>query len=240
MGLLKIHRKYCEKILVGTKTYEYRKQCPSWVSPECDMVLCSSDAPTTLLAVFEVGEILSGTPEEVWQRTAEAGGMEREAYLRYYKNRPMAFAFEIAHVHRFIGGKAIAPTLGGDFIPRSFTLLSPEQADEIRGLLPLLWVNSSPDFDELNCDDLSHDELWGLAQEDVRAMAAFYYRYQGDGDPVIEAEVRTILKELAEDVGTGAWPREWYAVLRDSNDPEDQKEAEVWERIILEEDGQLP
>ena len=48
------------------------------------------------------------------------------------------------------------------------------------------------------------------------------------------------MKELAEDVGTGAWPREWYAVLRDSNDPEDQKEAEVWERIILEEDGQLP
>ena len=71
-------------------------------------------------------------------------------------------------------------------------------------------------------------------------MAAFYSRYQGDGAPVIEAEVRTILKELAEDVGTGAWPREWNAVLRDSNDPEDQKEAEVWRQKILEEEGQLP
>ena len=236
MGLLKIHRKYCDRMLVGKKTYEFRKQCPAWVSPGCEMVLCSSDAPATLLAVFEVGEILSGTPGEVWHRTYPNGGIEREDYLRYYDGQPVAFAFEIEHVHRFIGGNTIASTLGGDFIPHSFTLLSSEQANEIRSLLPQLWVNSSSDFDESNCDDLSHDELWGLAQEDVRAMAAFYYRYQYDDDPSIKAEVRTILKELAEDVGTGAWPVQWYATLRDSDDPEERKEAEEWKRKILEEE----
>ena len=41
MGLLKIHRLYCDRILAGKKQYEFRKRCPNWVSPGCDMVLCS-------------------------------------------------------------------------------------------------------------------------------------------------------------------------------------------------------
>lgn len=92
------------------------------------------------------------------------------------------------------------------------------------------------EFDEMNCEHLSHDELWALAQDDVIAMAAFYYRYQYDDDPVIRAEVREVLKSLAENVETGFWPLEWYAELRDSEDPEEQKEAELWKRKILEED----
>ena len=30
--LLKIHQKYCDKILSGEKTYEYRKRCPDWIA----------------------------------------------------------------------------------------------------------------------------------------------------------------------------------------------------------------
>lgn len=236
MGLLKIHRKYCDRILAGKKKFEFRKQCPSWVSSGCDMVLCSSDAPATLLAIFEIGEILSGTPEEVWQRTSPHGGIEREDYMRYYEGQQTAFAFEICFVRRFIGGNTVASTLGGDFIPHSFIKLSTEQANEVRGLLPRLWCNMATDFDELNCEHLSHDELWGLAQEDVRAMAAFYYRYQHEDDPVIKAEVRAILKSLAENVENGFWPVEWYVTLRDSNDPKERKEAETWKRKILEDD----
>ncbi|MBP5543786.1 MAG: hypothetical protein ILM98_06910 [Kiritimatiellae bacterium] len=235
MGLLKIHRKYCDRILAGKKKYEFRKQCPSWVSPGCDMVLCSSDAPATLLAVFEIGEILSGTPEEVWQRTFPDGGIEHEDYMRYYEGQQTAFAFEICFVRRFIGEDTVAETLGRNFIPHSFAMLSPDQANEVRSLLPRLWGNMATDFNESDCEYLSHDELWGLAQEDVRAMAAFYYRYQYDDNPVIKAEVRAILKELAENVGTGFWPVEWYATLRDSDDPEERKEAEVLKRQILED-----
>ena len=235
MGLLKIHRKYCDRILAGKKKYEFRKQCPAWVSSGCDMVLCSSDAPATLLAIFEIGEILSGTPEEVWRRTFPHGGIEREDYMRYYEGQQPAFAFEICFVRRFIGGNTVASTLVCNFIPHSFALLTTEQANEVRGLLPRLWSNMATDFDELDCGHLSHDELWGLAQEDVRAMAAFNYRYQYDDDPVIKAEVRTILKELAENVGTGSWPVEWYAALRDSDDPEEWKEAEVLKQQILED-----
>lgn len=235
MGILKIHRLYCDRILAGKKQYEFRKRCPDWVSPGCDMVLCSSDAPATLLAVFEIGEIISGTPEEVWQRTFPHGGIEHEDYMRYYEGQTLAFAYEIAYVRRFIGGETVASTLGEDFIPHSFTLLSPKQAAEVRSLLPRLWSEATENFDEPDCEHLSHDELWGLAQEDVRAMAAFYYRYQYEDDPSIKSEVRSILKSLAENVENGFWPVEWYVALRDSDDPEEQKEAEIWKRKILED-----
>ena len=83
--------------------------------------------------------------------------------MRYYEGQQTAFAFEICFVRRFIGGNTVASTLGGEFIPHSFAMLSTEQANEVRGLLPRLWCNMSTDFDESNCEHLSHDELWGLA-----------------------------------------------------------------------------
>ena len=133
--LLSIHRVYCNRILSGEKTYEFRKRCPEWLRAGCEMVLFSSDSPETLLAMFEVGSILSGTPEEIWQRTCAAGGIDHESYLRYYENQPRAFAFEIRNVRRFTNGNALASILGDGCVPHSFVLLSAEQVKAIHKCL---------------------------------------------------------------------------------------------------------
>ena len=93
------------------------------------------------------------------------------------------------------------------------------------------------DYDELDYDKMSHDELLVLAEKDIFAMQEFYYRYQYDRDPDIKAEARKILQELAEDEDImGFWP-DWYATLRDSDDPQDQRQAEVWKQKILDDGG---
>ena len=134
--LLKIHQKYCDKILSGEKTYEYRKRCPDWIEPGCEMVLCSSDEPAVLLAVFEVGRIVTGTPEEVWEQTCKADGVERDAFLKgYYEKEPQAVAFEVLNPRPLSVDKTVASVFGENYVPHSFKRLSDEEIAKVQELL---------------------------------------------------------------------------------------------------------
>ena len=133
--LFSIHRVYCDRILSGEKTYEYRKRCPEWLTRGCEIALFSSDSPETLLAVFEVGEILSDSPEEIWRRTCAAGGIDHETYMRYYEGHPKAFAFGIHNVRSIKSGITVAAIMGSDWEPHSFALLTAGQADAIRKII---------------------------------------------------------------------------------------------------------
>lgn len=135
-GLLKIHQKYCDRILAGEKTYEYRKCYPEWIAPGCEMVLCSSDESAVLLAVFEVGKIVTGTPGEVWERTCKADGVERDAFLKgYYENEPLAVAFEILNPRPISVNKTVASVFGSDYVPHSFKRLSDEDIAKVQELM---------------------------------------------------------------------------------------------------------
>lgn len=81
--------------------------------------------------MFEIGEILSGTPEEIWQKTSETSGIDHDSYLRYYEKQPKAFAFAIRNVRRLGDGNTITSILGDEIKPHSFVLLSPEQAEAV-------------------------------------------------------------------------------------------------------------
>ena len=89
-------------------------------------------------------------------------------------------------------------------------------------------------YDIIQPDEVSHDELLALAQGDMAIAMKFYNRFKYDDNPEIKAEVRSILKTLAEDGVWGFWP-EWYRELRSSDNPNDQIEAEKWRQKILEE-----
>ena len=89
-------------------------------------------------------------------------------------------------------------------------------------------------YDIIQLDEVSHDELLALAQGDMAIAMKFYNHFKNDDNPAIKAEVRSILKTLAEDGVWGFWP-EWYRELRSSDKPNDQIEAEKWRQKILEE-----
>ena len=134
--LLKIHQKYCDKILSGEKTYEYRKRCPEWIVPGSEMVLCSSGEPAVLLAVFEVGKIITGTPEEVWEQTCKADGVDRDEFFAgYYKNEPQAVAFEVLNARPLSVDKTVASVFGKDYSASSFKRLSDEEIAKVKELM---------------------------------------------------------------------------------------------------------
>ncbi len=90
------------------------------------------------------------------------------------------------------------------------------------------------EYDEPDYSKVSHDELLALAKNDSVAAQEFFYRYQYSDDPVLKTEVREVLRSLAEDFeNSGFWP-DWYTILRDSNDPKEQREAGIWRKKILD------
>ena len=132
VSLFSIHRIYGDRIMSGEKKYEYRKRCPEWLISGCEVALFSSDSPETLLAMFEVGEILSGSPEEIWRLTGAAGGIDHDSYMRYYEGQSRAFALKIRNVRRFADRISVASIMGDDWEPHSFARLTAEQDKAIR------------------------------------------------------------------------------------------------------------
>lgn len=92
--LLSIKPEFVEAIFAGDKTYEYRKSV--FKEPGVRTVVVYATRPVAkIVGEFEVGEVLSGAPEEVWQRTHCQGGISREFFDDYFKDRKRAFAIAI-------------------------------------------------------------------------------------------------------------------------------------------------
>ena len=100
------------------------------------MELCNSDESAVLLAVCKVGKIVTGTPEEVWERTYRADSVKRDAFLKgYYKNEPQAVAFEILNPQPISVNKTVASVFWPDYVPHSFKRLSDEEIAKVQELM---------------------------------------------------------------------------------------------------------
>ncbi|MFX1535996.1 MAG: ASCH domain-containing protein [Promethearchaeota archaeon] len=97
--IMSIKPRFAEMILQGTKTFELRKNKPR---KKVDTVFIYSTSPVKkIVGKFKVVQIISGTPEEVWEKCKKLGGIERGAFFSYFKGCKIAHAFEIRDAKRF-------------------------------------------------------------------------------------------------------------------------------------------
>lgn len=88
--------------------------------------------------------------------------------------------------------------------------------------------------DEIDYENLSHDELLKCADWDRMAAEAFYYRYRYENDPPLASEAHRILKSLAEEWDAMSFWPDWFVALRDSDEPGEREEAPKWRQKILD------
>ena len=91
------------------------------------------------------------------------------------------------------------------------------------------------DYDEDDYEMMPHDRLLALADRDRLAAEAFYYRYQHDDDPVLQADAHKVLKFLAEEFEARSFWADWYNELLLSDDPKERDSAEAWRQKIINE-----
>ncbi len=90
---------WAEKILSGEKKVEFRK---SVCTESVDRILLYETSPVRkITGEVSVDVIVSGTPEEVWEKLGAKAAMTKREYDRYYRKKDRAVAYCLSHPVRY-------------------------------------------------------------------------------------------------------------------------------------------
>lgn len=118
--LLSIKPEYVEKILAGSKKYEFRKfRC----RVDVDTIIIYSTSPIKqVVAEVEMLEVVEGDVAEVWQKTKNMAGITKAAYSSYYRGREIATAYKLGNVKVYDQPRKLS-NYGLNYVPQSFAYL---------------------------------------------------------------------------------------------------------------------
>jgi predicted transcriptional regulator len=98
--LLSIRPEYVEKILDGSKTYEFRRRV--FGRSDVTTVIVYATRPVAkIVGEFEIAEILSDSPTELWDRTGTGSGITRRYFNTYFEGCSRAYALAIGSVREY-------------------------------------------------------------------------------------------------------------------------------------------
>ena len=121
--LLSIKPEYAEKILNGTKRFEYRKTVPRNEAVRT-VVIYATMPIGKVVGEFEVGGVLCEKPRDLWKRTKNASGITREFFDRYFDGRERAMAIAVKKPKRYAKPKNLEDVSGSTTPPQSFQYLA--------------------------------------------------------------------------------------------------------------------
>lgn len=121
--LLSIHPEYAEKILNGTKRFEYRKAVPRNESVRT-VVIYATMPVGKVVGEFEVAGVLRERPSVLWSRTKQGSGITRDYFDRYFDGREEASAFAVSKPKRYPQPKSLEEVSGSTTPPQSFQYLA--------------------------------------------------------------------------------------------------------------------
>ena len=98
--LLSIKPEFAERIFDGTKRFEFRRSVFRDRSVRT-VVLYVTRPVGMIVGEFDVGDIITETPDFLWERTRAHAGISREFFDSYFEGRDRANAIEVAEVRRF-------------------------------------------------------------------------------------------------------------------------------------------
>jgi len=118
--IMSIKPQYVDKILNGTKKFEFRKSIPKRID-EIDKIFIYSSSPTQkIIGHFTVKEVYKMDPLELWLHTWKQAGIGIKDFQQYFKEKEFGYAIEIDEVIAYqkpLIFKEIDPT---GKVPQSF------------------------------------------------------------------------------------------------------------------------
>lgn len=95
--LLSIKPEYVEKILDGTKRFEFRKGI--FKNPDVKSVVIYSTMPVGMIvAEFDIDDVIEDNPCKVWEKTCNYAGVSKQFFDSYFHSREKAFAIKIGNL----------------------------------------------------------------------------------------------------------------------------------------------
>ena len=103
--VLSIKPEYVAEIKAGCKRFEFRKAI--FKEPVGKVYIYASAPVSMVVGEFQPVDVVKGSPDEVWQRTKQYAGIQKEWYDRYYAGRDTAYAIEIKNLKLYDQPKAL-------------------------------------------------------------------------------------------------------------------------------------
>lgn len=98
--LLSIKPEFAFKIFEGIKRFEFRKVI--FKNPNITTVVVYASSPVQqVIGEFEIDNILSSDPSEIWAQTEKYSGISEDFFYKYFANREIAHAIKIKNTKRY-------------------------------------------------------------------------------------------------------------------------------------------
>jgi len=98
--LLSIKPQYADKILNGDKKFEFRRLL--YKSPNVEKIIIYATSPVMkVIGEFDVATVHSMELEDLWERTMEFSGIEKDFYDSYFVGKDIGHAIEVKKAKRY-------------------------------------------------------------------------------------------------------------------------------------------
>lgn len=120
--LLSIKPEFAEKILNGSKRFEFRKGL--FKNQEISIVVIYATMPVgKIVGQFRIDSILSDAPDALWIKTKKYAGISKKFYDSYYSGKNKAYAIKVGEVERFADPLPLSTLGEGIKAPQSYLYL---------------------------------------------------------------------------------------------------------------------
>lgn len=132
--LMSIRPAYTDLILRDIKRFEYRRVIPKRTITQ--MLIYETGLARAVVGVARIGEVLSGSPETIWNRSKDWSGISKDAFDLYFSECPVAAALSLTETKRFDPPLPLE-TFGISRPPQSYQYIDEGiiQDNELEGLL---------------------------------------------------------------------------------------------------------
>jgi len=99
--LMSIKPEYAHKIIAGQKTIELRRRfSDKWIGDR--VILYASKPAGQLVGEATISNVISGTPDELWENFGQMMGCSREEFDKYTDSRDKVFAIFLDDIRPFV------------------------------------------------------------------------------------------------------------------------------------------
>ncbi len=129
---MSIHPEFVRLILNGKKKVEFRK---IRFSIDVSHVVIYATLPIKkIVGYFEVKNINTGSPDELWSSYRNIGGIEEERFYEYYKNYSNGIAIEIGEVYKLDNYLPLS-YISSSAPPQSYSYINRKTFEQIVGMI---------------------------------------------------------------------------------------------------------
>lgn len=117
-AILSIKPQFVNEIIAGRKGYEFRKKS---FKKEVNTVFIYASSPVCrIIGEFQLGDVLEGSPEQIWSLTAKQSGISKSFFDEYFMSHSIGYALEIKSFKRYKNPINPYKTIDGFRAPQSF------------------------------------------------------------------------------------------------------------------------